>query len=499
MRWIGPERALATLALAMVVGSVAPARIVDSWFAVMADLEAATTLAVQQPAAVSVFERFVTFLPLGWLSGRAAGARFSRPGAISCGAVVLFALLLELMQVLVESRHARLTDFLLATVFGCIGAGVGSWLGMRPEAHKVRSLLLAALLAGNLVVIAITAQSIVDAEVDEWDCSYPLLVANELSEDRPWLGRTRGLAIYPVALSAAEIERLAAVPLSREGVELRRQTGALVLYGFDAIQGQTAPQLLRDGPREDLVLPPSGPSTWQIEDGALVVQGPMVVRSADAAREICAAIMASKAFTAEVEVASADVAQGGPARILSQSADALHRNFTIGEESGRLVVRIRTPWNGENGALLPLETETPVLTDGWHHIVFSYARGTASLFMDGAEIAPSVPYHKMMLVGEGVAIRIAFIAATLFWVMGLIASVLFRSHSLAVDCAQVYGAAALLPVLVASALAAAHGFEQDRLLLSAAALAPGVGMLVGRALAGMRMWESRLSVRSRTG
>jgi VanZ family protein len=492
VRWVGHKGALATLALAVVVGSVAPGRIVESWSAVMADLEAGATLAVQQPAPVTVFERFAAFFPLGWLAGRAAGARSRQPGAISCFAVALFALLLELTQSFIESRHARLTDFLLATVFGCIGAGVGSWLGVRPEARKVRRLFFAVLITGNLVVTLIASQSIVAAGIDEWDCSYPLLVANELTEDRPWLGRIRGLAIYPMALSAADIQRLATAPLSREGVDLRRKTGVLALYGFDAIHGQTAPQLLPDGPRDDLVLPPSGPSTWQIEDGVLVVQGPILVRSAGAANAICSAIVASKAFTAEVEVASADVAQGGPARILSQSADALHRNFTIGEEFGRLVARIRTPWNGENGAFLPLETETPVLTDGWHHIVFSYARGTASLFMDGAEIAPSVPYHKMMLVGEGVAIRIAFVAATLFWVMGLIASVSFRSHSLAVDCAQVYGAAALLPVLVASALAAGHGFEQDRLLLSAAALAPGLGMLVGRALARMQMWESRL-------
>jgi hypothetical protein len=399
----------------------------------------------------------------------------------------------------VESRHARLTDFLLATLFGCIGAGVGSWFGMRPEAHRVRRLLLAALIIGNLVVTAIAAQSMVGAEIDEWDCSYPLLVANELSEDRPWLGRIRGLAIYPVALSAADVERLAAAPLSREGVGLRRQAGALALYAFDATYRQAAPQLLRDGPREDLLLPRSGPSRWQLEDGALVVRGPIVARSAGAAHEICSAIMASKAFAAEVEVASADLAQSGPARIVSHSADLLHRNFTLGEEFGRLVVRIRTPWNGENGALLPLETEAPVLTDGWHRIVFGYARGTASLFMDGAEIARPVPYYTMMLVGEGVAIRIAFIAAPLFSVMGLIAALLFRSYSPLVDCVRVYSAAALLPVLAAIALAAEHGYEQDWLLLGAAALAPGLGMIVGRALAGIPRWQSRLSALRQIG
>jgi hypothetical protein len=491
---------LPMLALAILVASLVPGRLVGSWSAIFAGLKAAATLQVQEPILVTILERLATFLPFGALTYREFHRRqFDLPRLAACIALFLFAGVVELAQCAIEDRHARLSDLILSLAFGAAGVQLGSWLGMRPEARKVRRLLLAALIAGNAVVTFIEAQSLIDAELDGWDCDYPLLVANELTGNRPWLGHIRGFAIYPSALSAADIERLGSAPLSRKGSELHRRGGAMAVYRFDAIREQTAPQLSGSGPRTGLLLPSRGSSTWQIENEALAVRGPIVVRSAGPARDICLAIMASKAFAVEVEVASADVAQGGPARIVSQSADILHRNFTLGEEFGRLVVRIRTPWNGENGAFLPLETEAPVLTDGWHRVVFSYARGTASLFMDGAEIAPPLPYHKMMPISEGVAIRIALIAVALFWAMGLIASILFRSYSLAVHCAQVYGAAALVPVLVAVALTAWYGYEQDRLFFAAAALAPGLGMIVGRAFADMLTWQSRAAAIRRPG
>jgi hypothetical protein len=40
-----------------------------------------------------------------------------------------------------------------------------------------------------------------------WDATYPLLVANERTNDRAWLGELHLVAVYDRALDAGEVEQ----------------------------------------------------------------------------------------------------------------------------------------------------------------------------------------------------------------------------------------------------------------------------------------------------
>ncbi len=55
-------------------------------------------------------------------------------------------------------------------------------------------------------------------------------------------------------------------------------------------------------------------------------------------------------FTLSVTVQTGDTSQTGPGRVVSLSADPLHRNFTLGQEGPDLVFRLRTPFTGLNGS-----------------------------------------------------------------------------------------------------------------------------------------------------
>lgn len=54
-------------------------------------------------------------------------------------------------------------------------------------------------------------------------------------------------------------------------------------------------------------------------------------------------------FTLNIIIATNDIEQIGPARIVSISKDSFHRNLTLGQEKSALVLRLRTPVTGDNG------------------------------------------------------------------------------------------------------------------------------------------------------
>ncbi len=51
------------------------------------------------------------------------------------------------------------------------------------------------------------AEGRVEGDLSTWDASFPLILANEATGDRPWLGTLHLVAIYDRALSPAEIDR----------------------------------------------------------------------------------------------------------------------------------------------------------------------------------------------------------------------------------------------------------------------------------------------------
>ena len=480
------------LACLIAVGSLVPGTLVGSWSEASANLRSGAALMVQDPVILTVLERCAAFLPLGWLMfAKFVSRRRHRPILLSCLVVILFAMAIELTQTVLQDRHARLSDFVLAAVFGWIGVRLAAWLGDRPTPGKLQRLLASAIVFGNVVTIFAVALSHRGLELSEWDCDYPLLVANEFSANRPWLGLVRGLAIYPRTLTADEVARLADASLSPDHVAIRQDMGALAFYSFASVDaGHRVPQLLQGGPPRDLLLPPSGPSSWEMEGDWLRVHGPVVIRSAGPAREACQAIMASGAFAAEIEIATTGAPQDGPARILSLSSDSLHRNFTLGEDLGALVVRVRTPRNGVNGTALPLRTTRPVLSKDRHHIVFGYARGTVSLFLDGIRSGAPLEYPKLMIIGEGKAVLTAVFAGAAFVAMGALASLLLPRRGWLANVRRTYALSALGPIVAAVGLSAWLGHDQDLLLLAAAGIGPGVGLVIVLALQRL-LWGGR--------
>jgi hypothetical protein len=217
-----------------------------------------------------------------------------------------------------------------------------------------------------------------------------------------------------------------------------------------------------------------------------------LIRSTRPANEICDAINKSQAFTVEAEVESLDLTQSGPARIVSISKDPVVRNFTIAEQMGNVVVRVRTPRNGVGGGRMQFRTESRVLAGGMHHISTTVGRGTVRLFVDGAEPSPPLRFSAFVFITGNWAVSTGVCAGIVFFFTGVVSALLFARKGLPVTVLLGYLTSVSLPLTFALAATFQHGHEPDATYLAGALVGPLLGLLVAwslRRICGNSTWS----------
>ena len=252
-----------------------------------------------------------------------------------------------------------------------------------------------------------------------WDPEFALLLGNELTQDRPWAGTVRELALLPQKLSAAQVDGP-----GDAGANIRAAVGGDSLYML------AQPVTLYGG------------APLRLPEGV--------------ARDFSAAASRANALAVVARITPENVTQEGPARIVSFSRDPFHRNFDLGQQGRRLVLRIRTPVSGANGAGFPTETE-PVLEAGKEVLVLAaYDGGVARIYLDGAL------YGRRNLAAAGCAVP-ALCDESLPAAWGLLGA------ALAIIALALVGCRAALHILIVCLLAGAFALILPRILPLAAA------------------------------
>ena len=136
------------------------------------------------------------------------------------------------------------------------------------------------------------------------------------------------------------------------------------------------------GDRACTVRPRGGATTD--ERGTMVLgAGAMLADGADA--PLLDACRRSNQLAVEALVTPKDASQGGPARIVTFSADPYQRNFTLGQEGEWLLLRLRTPETGDNG--MNPETRLCRIAGGeTYHVVVSYSPGRLVGYVNGKRV-----------------------------------------------------------------------------------------------------------------
>jgi hypothetical protein len=117
------------------------------------------------------------------------------------------------------------------------------------------------------------SSSKVSGDLSNWNASFRLALANELTRDRPWLGEFHQIAIYDTALGDQKVA---------ENYKAGRQKtpeAALVLYTFREGSGDAIKDVSGSGQPLNLKIENAGSVKW-LPKGGLAVQKPGLIASA---------------------------------------------------------------------------------------------------------------------------------------------------------------------------------------------------------------------------
>ncbi|MHC4398697.1 MAG: apiosidase-like domain-containing protein [Planctomycetota bacterium] len=179
-------------------------------------------------------------------------------------------------------------------------------------------------------------------DCSSWDTGFRLALANELTQDRPWLGELHRVAIHDRAFREQQVARnFSAGHKATPG-------SPVALFDFRRDHGNVIRDVSGVGKPLDLKISNISAVDW-IPSGGLRVQAPVLIASHGAAEKVSTAVRKSGELTLEAWVAPANMAQSGPARIVTLSRDTGQRNFTLGQKGAAYEVRCRTTSTSRNG------------------------------------------------------------------------------------------------------------------------------------------------------
>lgn len=287
--------------------------------------------------------------------------------SIACASLVVTA---ESLQAFLPGRSPNLTDLLAGSCGGLIGCLIF-------HLYWLRSLRMAvASFSGYLLLTFLLSAAVpLTNDFRNWDISFPLLVGNELTGDRPWSGSVSEIQIFNRAFAPSEIVQL--LSHRQPHLVLPDDRTLIAAYSF---RGQ--------GNYPDLAghLPPLD---WQGEapetgDTEVFLDTQHWLQTTAPATYLTNQIRGTGEFTLSFLVASANLHQTGPARIISLSADTLRRNFTLGQQADALVLRFRT---ASTGILGNSELSIPqVFSDTHlHHLIVTYKNTVFQVYIDNVE------------------------------------------------------------------------------------------------------------------
>ncbi len=323
---------------------------------------------------------------------------------------------IEIAQLFLD-RSTSIIDILAntsGTVLGYVGlwqwlwdrlfSKIAKWMSKHFRARLAVVFLYFIVLAGMMVLpLRMT-------HLKDWDETYPLIIGNEATLNRPWEGKIDQVVIYDRVLSGSEIRNLYQSEPGASKIQERRWLGSVVHYHFDKFGQDTIRDLSGNSGRLDLI---SADSMWHGNKPGIYLQDGQCLKSIQPAQTLTQTIRKTSQFSVEVWLQTNRLDQSGPARIISLSKNPGVRNFTLGQEGKDIHFRVRTRAAGWNGSYIHLVSRSVLRDEKMHHLVATFHYGVAKLFVDGViqkEFLRSNWDHLpfIFLLGQNPVSKIAF-------------------------------------------------------------------------------------------
>lgn len=318
----------------------------------------------------------------------------------------LLSVTIEFLQGYIPTRDASLTDVVTNTVGGGLGFGLGFYVHQKSWYSEVMvfmdrtvknklALFGFAIYAAILVVFMVNA---VPKGLVGWDKGFPLLIGNEATLDRPWLGSIFSLLVFDRGLQHEEIHAIYANG-PRPNSSAVQGYQPILSYLFDeGSGGMVYDQSHLGGPIDLQIMSPDS-AAW-LPGGGLTLRGPTVLRSVRSSERIYRQITATDRFSIATWFQPATLDQYGPARIVSFSESPWVRNFTIGQEGESLHFRVRNLFSGRNGIKWDLQASALQSVTEPTHAVLIYDKGIKSLYVNSEKVYEVHPPDGLTLIAR---------------------------------------------------------------------------------------------------
>ncbi|MGF2040509.1 MAG: VanZ family protein [Nostoc sp. CmiVER01] len=313
--------------------------------------------------------------------------------------------------------------------------------------------------------------------LSNWDRNYPLLIGNEQTRDRPWQGYISEIYIADRAISKNEVVQ----GLADSSYFNNLGNSLIANYQFKGkccYKEQTGqlPELLWQGQ----------PSDAQ-EGKGVFLSSSHWLQTATPVTTLSKRISKTSEFTLSTTLATTNLEQFGPARIISISGTSLRRNLTLGQQGNDLDFRLRTPITGENGADLRLNIPNIFKDTKLHHIVITYSRATIQVYVDNLQNFYSLNLLELMPKNQ----KIFYYALTFIPLgFGLTILTLLAKRKLILSNFLIYGGILIPSLVLEGILVSESGKNLSLKTLLLGMLFTGGTMLI------LRMRAARLKMRN---
>ena len=390
-------------------------------------------------------------------------------------------LTVEILQMFLPLRTPNLADIVTNSTGGFLGfvcfrlwrikiIAYASALIEKSKGYLSIKNLTAAFIGYATLAFLISIALLNATNLSNWDSSFPLLLGNERTGNRPWRGYVSEVLIANRAIAEEEVQAFSNKRFFADiGDSL---VASYQLTGKESYPDQTG-QLMELSWR-------GTPPEAQAKMGVFLTPSHWLETKAPAAL-ITEKIRETSQFTIGTTVATADTTQTGPARVVSLSGDTSHRNFTLGQQETDLVFRLRTPVTGKNGSAGEMVIPDVFADTNPHHLIITYSAPILHIYIDGLqnlhsfELTPEVTFFRYLFYSGSLntfgidTYKILYYAVifiplgSLIALIAIVARVRFGFYILLI------GGGILLPSLVLEGISASgsgRGMNLENLLLS---------------------------------
>ncbi|MFZ1027060.1 MAG: VanZ family protein [Limnoraphis robusta] len=353
-----------------------------------------------------VINNILLFFPLGFsLASLLQQRRLSgfKVILIVFAASTVFSCTIEFLQVFIPSRKPTILDIVTNSMGGTLGGlschfwkenilnSLSFYILKIYRFLSIKYLTLGLIVYTSIAVLFSIYLPIIPTNLSNWDLNFPLLIGNEKTGYRSWNGYISEVWIANRSIDQEEVK----LAFSTSNFSQSLEEGLIAFYPLNNTEN------LQDATNNLPNLVWQGNLTHVPENLGVFIEKNNYLSTVYPATILIEKLRETSEFTISLKVATVNLQQTGPARIISLSGSPYERNFTLGQEKTDLIFRLRTPMTGDNGSNPELLIRDVFRDKNPHHIIVTYVGSRVRIYIDKVqnyytfELAPVINFFQL--------------------------------------------------------------------------------------------------------